>query len=276
MTRAAHPQHQPEPPHGRGRRRGPDSMPAPAVDERLVMPESRFEVIDGEVFYVAPCDEPHGTVHASLSAILKAHAAPGYQTAVDMLTRTAQKGDMAPDASVFPLARDARTGGRQIEALAFEVVSTESLPHAATKARRLLARGVRRVFAIDVERRAALEWSQRMDGWEILSKNGSIADVTLVRPMAVAALVDATLADGEVAAALLAKKEPVLMNALAEAAAEAARQAKAEAVLAVLAGRGIHVKKNVRERILAAGAAELDAWLPRVGTCGSAEDLLRG
>ena len=44
-----------------------------------------------------------------------------------MLTRTSEKGDMAPDASVHPAAPDPRTGGRQLEDLAFEVVSTERL-----------------------------------------------------------------------------------------------------------------------------------------------------
>ena len=35
----------------------------PAVDERLVMPETRFEILDGKVEYVPPADEPHGVRH---------------------------------------------------------------------------------------------------------------------------------------------------------------------------------------------------------------------
>jgi hypothetical protein len=48
------------------------------------------------------------------------------------------------------------------EHLVFEVVSTESIGHAARKAAKLSARGVRRVFAIDVERSRALEWSAEL------------------------------------------------------------------------------------------------------------------
>src|SRR5262245_1384695 len=133
----------------------------PSVDERLVMPETRYEVIDGKVEYVPPSDEPHGSRHSKVSALLEIYAAKNYDVASDMLTRTSAKGDMAPDASVFPAARDEQTGGRKLEELAFEVLSTERLSHAAKKARSLAARGVRRVFGIDVERRRALEWSRQ-------------------------------------------------------------------------------------------------------------------
>ena len=70
-----------------------------------------------------------------------------------MLTRTSETSDIAPDVSVFPRARDEVTGGRQLEQLAFEVVSTERLSHAADKAQRLVDRGVRRVFAVDATRK---------------------------------------------------------------------------------------------------------------------------
>jgi hypothetical protein len=89
--------------------------PRPPVDERLVAAESRYEIVDGKVEYVAPADEPHGTQHSKIAALLEAYAAGGYDVAVDMLTRTSEKGDMAPDASVFPAARDEATGGRRVE-----------------------------------------------------------------------------------------------------------------------------------------------------------------
>src|SRR5690606_30910146 len=139
-----------------------------------------------------------------------AYAARGYNVASDMLTRTSAKNDMAPDASVYPAARDPRTGGRQLEELAFEVVSTERLGHAATKARRLAERGVRRVFAIDVERKRALAWSRRTDGWEMLPVGGVIEDPALALPLPIQPLVEAVKADDAVARALLAKKNPVI------------------------------------------------------------------
>jgi Uma2 family endonuclease len=243
----------------------------PAVDERLVMPETRFEVIDGKVEYVAPSDEPHGTRHSKISALLEIYAARDHDVASDMLTRTSDKGDMAPDASVFPAARNPRTGGRQIEALAFEVVSTESLGHAATKARRLMERGVRRVFAIDVDRKRALSWSRETNTWEILAADGAIADPALALPLPLRALVEAAKADDAVAQALLVKKNPVIEAALQGA----RRDGKVAALLGILAARGLKVSKKAEKRIRAEGdEATVDAWLGRALRCKSVDALI--
>ncbi len=56
--------------------------------------------------------------------------------------------DVVPDANVYPDAPDPSTSGRQLEQLAFEIASTESLGHAGQKAAKLAGGGVRRVFAI--------------------------------------------------------------------------------------------------------------------------------
>ncbi len=88
------------------------------------MPETRYEVIDGEVVYVSPAEYPHASRHSKLSALLEAYVADGFDAVCDMLTRTSEKGDMAPDGSIFPLEPDPETEGRQIERLAFEVVNT--------------------------------------------------------------------------------------------------------------------------------------------------------
>jgi Uma2 family endonuclease len=243
----------------------------PDVDERLVMPETRYEVVDGKVEYVAPSDEPHGTRHSKISALLEMYAAADHDVASDMLTRTSATGDMAPDASVFPVARDRRTGGRQIEALAFEVVSTERLGHAATKARRLVERGVRRVFAIDVERKRALEWSGATDTWEILAPDGAIEDRALALPLPLRPLVEAAKADDAVAHALLAKKNPVIEEALHGA----RREGKVAALLAILAARGLEVSRKAEKRIRAAkDEATVDAWLRRAVDCKDVDKLL--
>lgn len=269
--------------------------PEYGVDERLVMPETRFEVIDGEVVYVSPAEPPHATRHSELSALLEAHVADGFDCASDMLTRTSELGDMAPDASVFPAAPDPRTGERQLEQLAFEIAASESLAHAGRKASRLSARGLRRVFAIDVDRRRALEWSPRTETWKILANDGQIADPALAVPLPVAALVGAARADDAVARALLARGNAVLLAALDERAAEGKTEGKAEgktegkiegkiegriegkieALLAVLASRGVRVGKADWRKIRAArDDATLDAWLLRATACSSARELL--
>lgn len=100
----------------------------PAVDARLVMPETRYGVEDGRLVYCAPAGEPHASRHSKVQAILEAYVREEYDVACDMLTRTSEDRDAAPDASVFPLARDPQTGGRQIERLAFEVLGTRRWP----------------------------------------------------------------------------------------------------------------------------------------------------
>ena len=96
----------------------------PAVDERLAAPESGVEVVDGEVVDVSPSDERHGRRQSKLSSLLEAHVAEGWFVAADMLTRTSTRNDQAPDASVYPAARDSETGGRQLEVLAFEILDS--------------------------------------------------------------------------------------------------------------------------------------------------------
>lgn len=237
---------------------------------------------------MAPADEAHGTRHSKVSAILEAYAAAGYEVASDMLTRTSKLNDMAPDASVFPAARHPETGGRQLEELAFEVVSTERLGHTATKARELAKRGVRRVFALDVERRRALEWSRATDTWEILSNDAAIEDPALATPLPIRALVEALKSDDAVAAALLAKKNAVIEEALRQSESrghahgalagreEGKLEGKLEALFAILAVRGVEVKKKAEKRLRAeTNEAQIDAWMRRALSVSSVEELLK-
>jgi Uma2 family endonuclease len=259
------------------RPRFPDDLPD--VDERLVMPETRYEAVDGEITYVCPADEPHGTYHSKLAALLEAYIAAAYSAAVDMLTRTSAKNDMAPDASVFPTARDASTGGRRLEELAFEIVSTETLAHAGKKAKALADRGVRRVFAIDLDRRRALEWSRETDAWEILGPDAAITDATLALPLPLRDLTDAARSDDAVARALLAKRNPVIDRALEGARNEGERdgrvQGKLAALVTLLRARGLRVSKKTEQRLLSAREeARVDRWLTGAVSCASVEALL--
>ena len=256
----------------------PEDRRPPAVDDRLVAPESRFEISDGKVVYVAPADEPHGTRHSKVAALVEAHVRDDFDVAVDMLTRTSVLDDMAPDVSVFPRARDPVSGRRQIEQLAFEVCSTERLRDAGDKAAKLVGRGVRRVFVIDVERRRALEWSTATGGWEILASDAQIADDALAAPLPIAALVNEAKADDAIARALLVKRNPVILSALRRShdtgAAEGKAEALAESILAVLQARGVPVPAEVAERVRATrDPCSLEAWLRRAATCTEAHRL---
>jgi Uma2 family endonuclease len=246
----------------------PSSPPAP--DDRLVAPETRYELEEGRLSYVAPADEPHGTRHSKLSALLEAHTHADYDVASDMLTRLTEVDDQAPDASVFPRARDQVTGGRQLEELAFEVVSTSRLARAAVKAQKLARRGVRRVFAVDVVRERVLEWAQDLGTWSPLPDGAMIDDRALAVALPVSALVRVSRADDAMARALLAKGNPVLREAIA--AGES--RGEARALLMFLEARGIALDHEQRARVEACADREkLQAWIARAATAKSAADV---
>jgi len=195
-----------------------------------------------------------------------------------MLTRTSERSDVAPDASVFPSAPDPQTGGRQLEQLAFEIVSTQSLADAGRKAAQLAARGVRRVFAIDVERSRAFEWSAAPGRWTVLDPAGQIEDPALDAPLPIEALVGTARADDAVARALLVKHNPVLVKKLAEGRAEGKAEGraegKAEAVIMVLGARGFVLDDRTRIRLLGErDARRLDRWIARATTCETLAEL---
>jgi Uma2 family endonuclease len=274
----------------------------PAVDERLVAPEVRYEIHDGELVHVSPAHEPHGTLHSKLAALVEAHAGSEFSVAVDMLTRTSETSDVAPDVSVFPRARDRQTGGRQIEQLAFEIVSTESLGHAGGKAAKLSARGVRRVFAIDVERSRALEWSTALATWSVLEPSAHIVDPALAVPLPIAALLREAKADDAVARALIVKRNPEIEAMRAQDRREASQdglaqgllrgriegkqegriegkqegrvEGKAEALLVMLAARGISIDRAARDRILGEpDPVQLDRWITRAAICSRVAEI---
>jgi hypothetical protein len=190
-------------------------QPLPAVDERLVAPETPFEVVDGLVVEAMGSNEPHATVNGQLLFVLCASVRPGFLCAVGLLTRTDRGSDFAPDASVFPEARDEQTGGRQVEHLAFEVRDTQAMSQLTRKAELLSGRGVRRIFCLDVEGPRVLEWRRGAGSWQQLAPEAEIDDpICLVKPLAVRALMDAAEADNDAARGLLAKGNPVLAQAL--------------------------------------------------------------
>ena len=259
------------------------SVELPAVDEHIVVPDCGYEIDDGEIVLVPPSLEPHAERHSKLAALLEAHAALELKVAVDMLTRTSVTSDRAPDASVYPRARDPRTGGRQLEHLAFEVVSTESLGHAGRKAASLADRGVRRVFAIDLKEVCVLEWAHDRGQWDPLDGDASISDPALVTPLPVRALLRDAEADYAVGRALVIKRNPAIEEARQESKAEGKSEGiaegrvhgLAEAVLAVLASRALALAPHEREQILGErDLARVERWLARVATCESAAELL--
>jgi hypothetical protein len=179
----------------------------PAVDEHVVAPGTRYEIEDGRLVYVPPALELHGPAHAKVAAVFDAHRGPGMRVAVDMLTRLTEIDDIAPDVSVYPAARDPLTGGRQIEAIAVEIASNETVAHAGRRAAKLRARGVRRVFVVDVERGRVMEWSTERATWTTLDSTAVIEDAALAVPVPIAALLDEAAGDAAIANAIRLKSQ---------------------------------------------------------------------
>jgi Uma2 family endonuclease len=266
----------------------------PAVDERLVVADSGYEIVDGKVYAVSPAFEPHARRHAKITALLEAHVADDYTVAVDMLTRAGPQEDFAPDISIFRSARDPETGGRQLEEFVFEIVSTETLAHAGAKAASLVRRGVRRVIAIDVERERALQWSAATAGWEILGPDARIDDPLFVTPLVVRELVDVAKADDGLARALMAKRNPLLEDAFASLRARSLDEGRAQGrlegrleaemegrltgtaatIVAILFARGLAPTAAEQSRILAIrDADELARCVALAVTCATVSDL---
>jgi hypothetical protein len=72
----------------------------PPLDEHLVEPEiTRDEIIGGRRVVAMSALEPHADQQSDLDYVLRAHAAPGYRTAADLLTRH----DVAPLTALSPV-----------------------------------------------------------------------------------------------------------------------------------------------------------------------------
>jgi Uma2 family endonuclease len=235
---------------------GVDADDLPDIDDRLVEPGTRYEMLDGELVYVAPADDPHAERQSQLCALIEVHTGPEFKVAADLLTRTSKVDDFAPDVSVYLAARDPVSRRRQLAQLAFEVVSTQTLSNAGRKAAKLAARGVRRVFAIDVERSRALEWSAALGGWSLLHSSGDLADPALRVPLPIESLIHSAQVDDAVARALLAKNNAVLAvnraegieEGLARGIAEGLARGKAEGIAEGLArGKAEGIAEGIAE-----------------------------
>lgn len=206
--------------------------PLPAIDERLVAPGSRAEILEGRLVMSPPgADPPHAMRHLTLAYLLGAHVAPGYAAAIDMLTRTDETSDFAPDASVFPAGIDPETGGRRLDVLAFEIVSKQRLSLTKRKARKLVARGVERVFALVLTKNRALEWDRRTDAFRPIHLDEEIVHPSLAAPLPVGAMLDTARVDEAVLAALEARRPDLVarIEARGEARGEVRGELRGEA-----------------------------------------------
>ncbi len=241
----------------------------PPIDERLVMPGSRAEILEGRVLMSPGAHPPHATRHLTLAYLLGAHVAPGFVAALDMLTRTSEISDFAPDASVYPAGADPETGGRRLEVLAFEIVSEQPLAVPTRKARQLVGRGVERVIALVLAKNRALEWDGRLGRWRHLHLDERITHPCFEPSLPVRALLETARADEAVLAALESRRPDLVarIEARGEARGELAGEARGrlsgarEAVRLVCEVLGIPVTAARARQIQAADLASLSGLL---------------
>jgi hypothetical protein len=186
--------------------------PPPYVDDRLVEPETREELVRGRRVHALPAKAEHADPHSLLDRVIGSHADKGFVTSADLLTHAGPASDFATDVCVRRDGTDPRTGDRYLEELAFEVVHTQSRRSMTTRAKDLTKCGVRRVFAFFVKTGEVCEWSPPKRRWLPLDLDGSISDPLLVRPIPVRALLDAAEADDAVVRAMDAKHNPELVR----------------------------------------------------------------
>ena len=250
----------------------------PPLDRHVVRPETREEMVRGERMLAQPALAPHGDRHFRLDFVLGGHVSAGYVGSTDLLTHVLHGSDFASDTCIRRDGEDEATGERFLEELAFEVVHEQSLSKATERAEDWTHRGVRRILGIFVKKGTVEEWQPRAKTWRALDLGAVISDPCLVRPLRVKALLDAAVADDEVARALEAKGNPAIlaMKAASERrGAERSERQAAAAVLTVLAGRGLEVSPRVRAAV--DGSEDLEQllrWLARAVTAASAEDVI--
>jgi hypothetical protein len=250
----------------------PGRGPFPRVDDHLVQPEvTRDEVIGGRRVVAAPAHAPHATKQTDLDFVLRAHVAPGYHGATDLLTRHDQDSDFATDVCIYKDGIDPETGARYLEEVAFEIVSEQNEGLVTQKAIRMHRRGVRRIFSVWVKgSQRVCEWLPESQGWSLLDRESSIQDPCLLKPLSVAALLDAAAADNAVAEALIAKGNPVLRKREAAARAEGI----ARSVLSILEVRAVTVSPSQRQEILGCSDPDrLDRWLRRAAFASTTDEV---
>lgn len=255
----------------------------PPVDQHLVVPEvSRVEIIDGREVIDVGALSPHADAQALTGFLLAAHVLCAYVVATELLTRSAVDSDFATDVCIRKRGIDPETGSRYLEELSFEIVNEQSMSDVTSKAKNLARRGVRRIFAIFVKLGEIREWSKTSGEFIRLDMNGMFEDPVFVRPMAVKALVDSTLAEAEneVAKALIAKKNPEIVKLQEEAEQQGHKKGLDE---------GLDLGRNMLRRLLQqrfgefpamignqlekATAEQLEHWTNRIFSASSLEEL---
>jgi hypothetical protein len=266
------------------------SQRAPRIDERLVEPETRQEIVRGERMLAMPANPPHADRQSRLDFVLGGAVAPGFIVATELLTRTSESSDFATDVCVRREGTD-EFGTRHLEELAFEVVSEQTLRNMTIRAEELSRCGVRRIIAVFVKRGEVGEWSPDEGRFIPLPLGAMLEDRTLLQPLPIRALLDAAAANETVARALRAKNTPYLVEREREISVESNRagvregrregrregvlEGLARTILLLLNKRGLKPSDDQRARIVGCrDEARFERWVVATTEIDSVAELL--
>ena len=246
------------------------------MDEALLADETPYEMYDGRLSRIASANPPHAIRHTEVAFVLRANTAPGYISALDLKTRVDKTSEVAPDATIYRDGEDPKTAGRRLEELVVEVTGRQAFIVVTRKARKLAKRGVRRILCVRVKRAEVVEWDHAAGAWGApFGPGATVRDRCLLRPIAVAALLDAAAADNEAALGLLEKKPPAIVEALQAARDGGIAQGVAQGILMVLDARAVPVSERARAAVLACASVDtLCLWMGRAATATSGDELV--
>lgn len=185
----------------------------PHVDERLARPGVWEDVRDGVVHELTPADEKHGNAHHHVSLVIGTVVRDEYAASTDRLTRTGVRTDFAPDVAIFPREKT-EDGHSKMAEVAFEIADSQSRNDARWKAEKLIERGCRRVFLLDVDKSVLCEYDRATDDWRELAADALIEDRTFTVPIWASNLLDKIMNDALILNALRAKNSAVLTEIL--------------------------------------------------------------
>lgn len=241
--------------------RDPEPSGFPRVDDQLVRPETREELVRGRMVLAVPAKEPHGDRHHTVDYLTGGCIAPGYVGSVDLLTRVGPKSDFATDTCIRREGLDPATGSRYLEELVFEIVNEQSMGDITERAEDLSTRGVRRIIAIFVKKNEVREWLAERNDWTVFDPAAALEDRTLTQPIPVRALLDRAEADNVVARALRAKNNPEIMAVRAEGVEEGRTFAARTAIEALCEVLEIPLEPDRRALLQSLDFARLDSLL---------------
>ena len=249
-------------------------MKTDKLDDHLVEPETRWEVIDGARVQTPPAQPPQADRHFTMNYVIGAHLAPSYLGASGLLTRWSSDNDYATATSVRRAGTDEATGERYLEEMVFDVVDAQQREDLEKRARLLSRRGVRRIFAVFVKEGRLEEWPHEDETWKVLAPTAVIEDHCLSVPLPVRALLDPGAAEEAVVRCLIARKHPVFEEYFQARRIEGFCEGRRKALYGTLAARGLTLDTHQRARIDACTDPDmLTEWLRRAVTANRVDEI---